>query len=77
MSLLVMRGIDRGVQSKERNLTSDATGFCGAVDLLPGTCTIVSSFPGYASATNTCTAVAGKVTTQDVLLGAATPNSGQ
>jgi uncharacterized lipoprotein YddW (UPF0748 family) len=60
---------------KKRNLTSDATGFYGAVDLPPGTYTIVTSFPEYASATNTCGVVAGKVTTQDVLLGAATPNS--
>ena len=71
MSLLVMRGIDRGVQPKKRNLASDATGFYGAVNLPPGIYAIVASFPGYPSGTNTSTVVPWKVTTQDVLLGAA------
>ena len=60
---------------KKRNLTTDATGFYGAGDLPPGNYTLVASFPGRTSATNTCTIMPGKVATQDVQLSVATPNS--
>jgi uncharacterized lipoprotein YddW (UPF0748 family) len=59
----------------QRKLTSDATGFYGAVDLPPGAYTLIASFPGYVSGTNTCTISAGKVTTQPVMLDAAAGGS--
>ncbi len=49
-------------------LLSDATGFYGAVDLLPGTYALASSFPAYAAVTQTVSVVAGAVAAHDFSL---------
>ncbi len=54
-----------------RTLTSDGTGFFGAVDLLPGTYTLTASFPGLDPVTTNCLVTAGLVTTRDLELGPA------
>lgn len=49
-------------------LASDATGFYGAVDLAPGLYTVCASFPGYETATQTVSVVAGTVADLDFVL---------
>jgi uncharacterized lipoprotein YddW (UPF0748 family) len=52
----------------KRRLTADATGFYGAVDLPPGGYSVVASFPGRLSATNTCAVRPGEVAVLDFAL---------
>ncbi|MFN7140936.1 MAG: family 10 glycosylhydrolase, partial [Limisphaerales bacterium] len=51
-----------------RTLSSDGTGFYGAVDLVPGNYTATASFPDYANVTKNFTVTAGVVTTVDFQL---------
>ncbi|HPC60588.1 MAG TPA: immunoglobulin domain-containing protein [Verrucomicrobiota bacterium] len=48
-----------------RTLRTDATGFFGTVDLLPGTYTLTAGFPGYLTRSSNVTVTVGAVTTQD------------
>lgn len=48
-----------------RTLRTDATGFFGTVDLLPGTYTMTAGFPGYLTRSSNVTVTVGAVTTQD------------
>jgi uncharacterized lipoprotein YddW (UPF0748 family) len=52
----------------ERSLTADATGFYGAVDLPPGSYSIVAKSAGFLPRTNGCSVTAGNVTTSDFVL---------
>ncbi len=54
--------------SVQRTLVTDATGFYGAVDLLPGSYTLTVSPPGLLSETTTVTITAGQVFTQSFML---------
>lgn len=51
-----------------RQLRTDATGFYGAVDLLPGNYLIIANFPGYQTVQSTNMITAGAVTTVDFQL---------
>ncbi|MBA4147459.1 MAG: DUF4623 domain-containing protein [Verrucomicrobia bacterium] len=51
-----------------KTMKSDATGFYGAVDLLPGNYSAAASFPGYALITSNFTVTTGLVTTMDITL---------
>jgi uncharacterized lipoprotein YddW (UPF0748 family) len=51
-----------------RNTLTDATGFYGSVDLLPGQYTVTATFNGGTSETKTCVVKKGRVTTLDLNL---------
>ncbi|MDB6028703.1 MAG: hypothetical protein JWM68_4926 [Verrucomicrobiales bacterium] len=51
-----------------RAISSDATGFYGSVDLLPGDYSVTATFTGYNSVTNHYTVKKGSVTTLNVQL---------
>jgi hypothetical protein len=55
-----------------KTMSSDLTGFYGAVDLSPGTYTLIASNFNYLKVTNTVTVVGGAVTNSDFLLPAIT-----
>lgn len=52
----------------QKTLISDATGFYGAVDLSLGKYTLITSFPGFSSATNVIEVSNGKVSSVNTLL---------
>lgn len=53
---------------KTQTLLSDGTGFYGAVGLVPGDYTLMTRFPGFQPSTNHVTVVAGKVSSEDIVL---------
>jgi len=54
--------------SNNRAIISDATGFYGAVDLVPGNYNVTASGAGFGTASSNFTVVAGSVVTIDLLL---------
>jgi uncharacterized lipoprotein YddW (UPF0748 family) len=52
-----------------RTQMSDATGFYGFVDLVPGTYSVAATMPGLGAGTNAATVAVGAVTTVNLLIG--------